>query len=195
MQRKFFTLQNKLDIIQYAREHSKKQAALEYGIQAKQIRDWEAKEEEMRGIPESKRSKLFTLHLGATVKCEEAERLLADWHREVVTVRNHGVTILMLMEKLKEFCDDYDEMNETALRAKISRFMGRHNLVLRRVNSYQAIPSDELQPVIDTFSQDVRDFIGLHDMDLSQIYNMDQTAIFFDMPPTYTVVQKGEQKE
>jgi len=72
--------------------------------------------------------------------------------------------------------------------------MGRHNLVLRRVNSYQAIPSDELQPVIDTFSQDVRDFIGLHDMDLSQIYNMDQTAIFFDMPPTYTVVQKGSKR-
>jgi len=70
MERRHFTLQDKLEILEYARTHSKKQTASNFNIQTKQIRDWESKEQEMRAIPENLRSKPLALH---PVKSEEAE--------------------------------------------------------------------------------------------------------------------------
>lgn len=194
MERRHITLQDKLDIIEYARANTKKQASRMYNVQTKQIRDWESKEQEIREVPENERKKKFTLHKGPEVLCEEAERLLSDWHNEMVVIRGLGVTIGALMTKLKEFTSLYNEMNETALRSKIHRFMERHNLVLRRVTSYQTVAQDALQPIIDTFSQEVQSFLDDERMDFSQVYNMDQTAIFFDMPPSYTVVERGVRR-
>jgi len=67
MERRHFTLQDKLDIIGYARAHSKKQTARTYNIQTKQIRNWESKEQDMLEIPENERKKKFTLHKGPEV--------------------------------------------------------------------------------------------------------------------------------
>jgi len=64
-------LEEKLQVIEYARTHNKKQAALTLGVQTKQIRDWEEKEEEIPAIPQKQRMKLLTFHPGAKVCCEK----------------------------------------------------------------------------------------------------------------------------
>jgi len=43
----------------------------------------------------------------------------------MVTVRNLGVTVTMLMEKLKEFCNDYDEMSDSAFQRKDQSLYGK----------------------------------------------------------------------
>lgn len=96
-----------------------------------------------------------------------------------------------LMEKLKEFSTEDGEITEKSLRAKIERFMKRHDRVLRHVTGHYTLTEDELEPVIKAFTQNVRDFLEDHKLSYKKIFNMDQTSIFFDMPPSYTVVQRG----
>jgi len=146
------------------RKYSKKQAARTYNIQTvnqtKQIRGWESQERDMLKIPQNERRNLhFT----------RDERLLADWHNEMVIVIGLGVTIGTLMENLKEFSSRYDELNDIVLRSKVERFMERHNLVLRRAKSHKIVTQYELQPIIDTFSQEVLSFLDDYRMNLSQI--------------------------
>ena len=50
---------------------------------------------------------------------------------------------------------------------------------------------EDLQPSIDTFIYQMAQLMGDRGLGLRNLYNMDQTAIFFDMPPNYTVVERG----
>jgi len=189
--RRFFSIEQKLEIVEYARNTSKKQASRRFGVQPKQIRCWSHDESEMMAIPRNQRASQHTLHRGASPAFEDIERLLAEWHREMVSMHNIGVTIHNLMNKAIELQPSLRRLNTNALRSRIVRFMARNNLVLRRVNSFQHSPLDQLQPRIDAFVQSVRLTMDSKRFSLSHVWNMDQTAVFFDMPPLYTVVQKG----
>jgi len=57
--------------------------------------------------------------------------------------------------------------------------MERQDLVLRRVNSYQPIPQEQLKEAIDNFLGNMNNLMDAKDLRLNHIYNMDQTSIFF----------------
>ena len=168
-----------MDILNYARRTSNRAAGRHFGVQPKQIRDWEKIEDEILAAPESERRRLCTIHGGRRIFYEEAERLLADWYKEMSVMNNRGVTIRQLMDKMKEFHPDFARMNDCALRSKIERFMERQDLVLRRVNSYQPIPQEQLKEAIDNFLGNMNNLMDAKDLRLNHIYNMDQNSIFF----------------
>lgn len=192
--RTFYTLQAKLEIIGYSRTHSRKAAAREYNVQPSQIRQWEQNEDLMLAIPQQERQHRLTLHLGPPIAFDEIERPLFDWHTEMVTIHQHAVTVEELVDKALEFLPTLRQLNPLALRERVYRFMERNDLVLRRVTSTQNEPMDLLQPRIDAFVQSIRFYVETHHVGLESIYNMDQTSMFFDMPPRYSVVRRGMRR-
>ena len=74
-----------------------------------------------------------------------------------------------------------------------SRFLKRNDLVLRqRTKLAQKLPED-LEEKITLFQSVVIKMRKKEQYDLSQIGNMDETPVWFDMPTSKTVTAKGEK--
>src|SRR5689334_21119315 len=96
----------------------------------------------------------------------------------------------MMMDKSHQVTLEYHQMNRKAWRAKIERDMKRYALVYSIVNAYLPFALDELQPVIENFLQEMKNFIVNNQFNAQSFYTMNQLGIFFDMPPPFTVVPK-----
>lgn len=186
-----YSLQFKLRVCDTAQATTVKGTARLFGVSPKTIRDWRANLGNIRALPEIQRIRRLTLHTGPVISFEEVERLLKAWHTQRVTIENQGVTINQLMTKAIEFEPTLRRMNTNTLRSKIRRFMQRHDLVLRRVTSHIHVPQDELETSVNAFVEDVQNYMNIEALTMANVFNMDQTSIFYDMPPAYTVVQRG----
>lgn len=189
--RTFYTLQFKVDAVENAAHTSVRAAARAFGVSPRNIRRWRGSIQLLRVFPGNQRQQRLTLHTGPRILHEEVERLLRDWHTEKITVDNQGVTINQLMAKAIEFEPELGNMNRESLRSKIRRFMSRHDLVLRRVTSHIHRPNDDLEEAVNNFVHEVQDHITRFRVPQQNVFNMDQTAIYYEMPPNYTVVQRG----
>ena len=72
-----------------------------------------------------------------------------------------------------------------------TRFMSRHKFcVSARTKLAQKLPS-QLEDKVEVFQRYIIQVCKRHEFDLSQIGNMDETPISFDLPSNYTVDRKG----
>ncbi len=72
--RRSFTLERKLEIVSYAKQHGNRSAEREFSVNEKNFRDWRKAKSVLRVMPKKKRARR-----SGTVKCSELERAVKQF--------------------------------------------------------------------------------------------------------------------
>lgn len=187
--RKKYDASFKLKVVNFAMEHNNCAAARQYGVTEKMVRDWKSKEKALKSMPRGK----CALRRG-TPHWPELEKHVADMvaqHRQNGYVVTRNTIRLFALQWAKSNPDHSNNFKATI--SWCSRFMERHDLVLRQKTKIaQKLPAD-LDNKVDSFHRYVIQQRTKHGYALSNIGNMDETPMNFDMIGNKTVHQKGEK--
>lgn len=183
--RKSFTLQFKLDAVNYAQNNSNSKAAEHFGVHVSQIVRWKKQKDQIVAKPKKE-----TKHLkkNRPIQWPEIESHLKMW---VIDRRKSGFPV--------SGCSILREARAYAMREKIEKFKGssfwvfkfmkRNSLALRAVTSVgQKLPADweeKMRKFVEFVTQHKGDF------SLAHIGNMDEVPVTFDMPSKFTIDVKG----
>lgn len=186
--RRRIAVATKLEIIDQLPFVPSRQLAKQYGVSRSNVMEWKRKEPELRAMRRSAcrlpgaGAKIVgpELHQELTEKVlfERSEQrrvtrgMIALWANEMKAAMNLVISV----------CPSW-----------IDRFLARGGFVLRKgtrkpvLEDYQIIERGAL------FIAQVRDIITKHSVQPSNIYNLDETAVFFDHSKSTTVHTRGSQ--
>ena len=176
----------KIRVATYAIENgNNSKAAREFDVSEKQVRDWKKNLPSLNELPRSKKA-----CRGKTSPYLVLETQLNDWNLEQ---RQSGYIVsrgAIRMKAKSDFKASHPEFKASA--GWCTRFMNRHNLSLRtRTKISQKLPRD-LDDKITSFHSYIIDQRTNYDFPLSNIANMDETPMFFDLPSNRTVHPRGD---
>ncbi|KAL7988948.1 hypothetical protein Chor_007867 [Crotalus horridus] len=184
--RKKYEASFKLKVVNFAMEHNNCAAARQYGVTEKMVRDWKANEKALKSMPRGK----CALRRG-TSHWPELEKHVADMvneHRQNGYVVTRNKIRLFALQWAKSNPDHSNRFKATV--SWCTRFLGRHNMVLRQKTKIaQKLPAD-LDSKVNSFHRCVIQQRTKHGYALSSIGNMDETPMNFDMVGNKTVHQK-----
>lgn len=183
--RKTFTLEFKLNAVEYAHQTSITKAADHFGVNLSQISRWKSQEESMKkkGKKESK-----VVKRNRSIQWPELEALLKTW---IINRRKQGF-VVSGSSILREARGQAVRMKLDSFKGSsfwIHSFMKRNKLSIRAVSSVgQKLPEDwvEKKDAFVKYVTQIKDNYAL-----TQIGNMDEVPVTFDMPSKFTVEQKG----
>ena len=128
-------------------------------------------------------------------KDEELDRALYIWF---VQKRNIGMPIsgTILCEKTKQFNKQLHAQEETipsftASSGWLWRFCNRHSIRSLRLEG-EKLSADTESP--ESFNKELQDVMECEGLTLEQIYNCDETGLYYKMLPTNTLAAKTGKK-
>jgi len=176
----------KLKVINQAESIGNRAAAREYGVPEKNVRSWRMKKESILEMPRAKRTCRHGL-----AKYPELEKELLEW---ITDQRSNGYIISLVQIQLQALKLNKKLNTDQDFKASIhwvQRFMKRHGLCIRQKTKIsQKLPAD-LDEKLVAFHSFVLKQRKLYDFELSQIGNMDETPMSFDLPRNRTVDKVG----
>jgi len=195
--RNSYSVEQKRQIVTYAKENGRNEAARQFGLNSSMVGRW------------VKASKSWVTELNQNIKrvgsgrtafYPEAEKKLYDW---IITQRKQGlgvtytITRVKMMEILKE-PDMLSLYEDSAKDFKASTrwmnaFMKRFKLSRRRRTKIsQKLPS-QTNELLRNFHQFIIRLRVEKSFELSNILNMDETPVWFDMAGNFTIDHLGEK--
>ena len=182
----------KLKVIQYAETHGYRAAGREFNVGESSVRDWIKSKDKLKNIPKSKRSCRYSVSPFIQLESD-----LFNW---ITNLRSCGLVVTRFairLEALKLYKTNKSIYQiETPFKASegwCTRFMNRTGLVLRtKTHISQKLPKDVEDKVLN-FQKFVINERKNHAYLLSNIGNMDETPLNFDVPHNKTVNIKGQK--
>ncbi|CAM5118805.1 unnamed protein product, partial [Eretmochelys imbricata] len=182
----------KLKVVEYAEANNNCAAAREFCINEKQVREWRKNKTTLKDMPRSKKK--------CPTRCASFPELEKDLNNWVVECRQNGYIVtrtgirLRALQMSKD--DKYKSVKPSMFVASAgwcTRFMNRHSLCLcQRTKIAQKLPRD-LEEKIESFQRFIIKYRKEYAFELSQIGNMDETPMTFDLPSNRTVTGVGEK--
>ena len=201
--KKSYTLEFKVEAIEYAKGTSKQQASRKYGVDPKRIREWCHQEERLKEEKDSKKAQGMKKRLsgaGRKACSEMLEKMFFEW---IVDQRRNRLRVSRKMVQRKALdlwneeptgiSNDASVQSFEASKGWLDRFLKRYGVTLRkRTTLAQSIPSQVVPKLLD-FIVYTRSMIMKHieSEDLSLIGAMDETPIWLDMPGETTLDISG----
>ena len=185
--RQCYSIKFKLEVISYTKTHGNRAAARNFGPNEKLVRYWRRQEETLRAVV-GKRKKT-SLRRG-TVKWPELEEELKEW---VVNNRNSGhcVSTKMIMHHSRELARTRGVNGFRGSTSWCQKFMRRNGLSMRaRTTLSQKMPAEYEHKIMEFHRFIIRARQNV-EFELSQIGNMDEVPLTFDVPSNKTVDIKG----
>lgn len=182
-----FTAAFKLQVIEYAEEHGKREAGRKYDVDEKRVRYWIKQKDALAATNRSRKA-----FCGKKCKYPQLESELLKY---VTDTRRDGYAVSTDMIRVKALnIARHMEIPQTQFKASrgwATWFMNRNQLSIRRRTTIcQKLPRKYEDHVIK-FHRFVNALGREHEYDLSQIGNADQTPVWFDAPESTTVDLKG----
>ena len=180
----------KLKLVEYAQRHRNRCACREFDECEKLIRDWRKKKAELQSLPGSRRSQRPVIK----PYWPESEDKLNYW---VLEKRHNGIGLSGMMVRLKakgiareqpEICQNF-----TGSTTWLYRFINRKKLSIRQKTKIAQRLPEACEQEIVRFQQLIIQMRKCNVYEMSQIGNMDETPMNFDMPATHTVHPIGEK--
>ena len=163
-----------------------------FSVNEKHVWEWRKRQWEIVKLSKSKKAAR-----GRQPMFDVLEKSIADWIQEsrlnghIVTHTAIWIRTLYLV-KMLEFAVK-KPADFVALFGCCNRFMIQHNLrVIAQTKLAQKLPK-ELLYKIESFQRHLINLRKKWNFKLSQIGNMDETLISFDLPTNFTVNNKGEK--
>ena len=177
----------KMKVVEFAQNMNNSAAARRFGVNEKLVRDWRKNIDKIKLLPRTKCA-------DRSGKCHwpELEESLARWVEEN---RNSGyvVTRTQIILEATRWANKNGVTDFSGHCSWCSRFMKRHNLVIRQQTKIsQKLPTD-LEEKITEFQRFIIKCRKRHDYSMASIANMDETPTWFDMPSSKTVNKAGKK--
>ena len=185
------TIKKKLEIIAFAENNSNHKASQVYDVDRKSIRDWRTKKFEL--VQSSHKSTKKTLHKGKVTEIMKFDNELLSF---ISFQRNLDlpVTTSTLIVKLVDLAHDKKSCTFNALQKWVYRFMKRSNLSFRRgTHIGQSLPDKHNQLVMNFLKYNISE-LKQYNFELDCICNMDETPVYLNMPPNYTIEKIGSRQ-
>ena len=175
----------KIKVVEFALATNNSAAGRKFGVNEKLVRDWRRHFDQIKTL-----SKTKCAERGMKCSWPDLEKHLVSWVEEN---RNSGyiVTRNQILLEGKSWARKNNVAGFTGRRSWCSRFMKRHNLVLRQKTKISQKLPEDLDEKITDFHSFVIKRRKRHDYDLKQIGNMDETPTWFDMPSSRTMNKAG----
>jgi len=172
----------KLKVVGYAEIHSNRAASREFTVPETNVREWRKQKVVLKGMKKTKKARR-----GRQALYSDMEKELYDW---ITDQRFNGYIITSLHVRLQaqKICK---ESTFKASNGWAQRFMRRHGLSLcQKTKIAQRCPQD-LEEKINSFHTFIINLRKQNNFELSQIGNMDETPMSFDLPANRTIDIKG----
>uniref|UniRef100_A0A8C3IBY8 HTH CENPB-type domain-containing protein n=1 Tax=Chrysemys picta bellii TaxID=8478 RepID=A0A8C3IBY8_CHRPI len=182
----------KLKVVEYAEANNNCATAREFCINEKQVREWRKNKTTLKDMPRSKKK--------CPTRCASFPELEKDLNNWVVECQQNGYIVtrtgirLRALQMSKD--DKYKSVKPSMFVASAgwcTRFMNRHGLCLcQRTKIAQKLPRD-LEEKIESFQRFIIKYRKEYAFELSQIGNMGETPMTFDLLSNRTVTGVGEK--
>lgn len=188
-----YTASLKLKAVARAKETNNLVAAREFGVSEKLIRDWRKKEAELQVMPESKKALR-----SSPAHFDGMEKDLNDW---VLECRRNGHNVTRADIRMRALQLAQEEKHSaakgiaqfTASGGWCTRFMNRYGLCLhKRTKISQKLPK-ELDEKVTSFHTFIIKERQKNAIDISNIGNMDETSVSYDMPGNRSAASVAEK--
>lgn len=173
----------KLKVVDHAEIHGNRAASREFTVPETNVREWRKQKVVLKDMNKTKKAQR-----GRQAMYPDMEKELYEW---IIDQRSSGyiVTSLHIRLQAQKFCKD---SNFKASNGWTQKFMKRHGLAIRqRTKIAQKLPND-LEEKIASFHTFIINQRKQINFELSQIGNMDETPMWFDLPANRTIDSKGK---
>lgn len=189
MPNKSYSVAFKKKAVERSRQIGIRPAAREFHVDERRIREWKSKTAQFHGISNSQSSNRLRLSGGGRKPLlPEVEQNLSSW---IISERENyrRVTRKAIASKATELANNNPDFK--ASRGWVDKFLHRNDFSIRvRTTSGQRLP-EQLASKVSSFVEFCMKMRIRHNFDLSNIGNMDETAVWADMPGNRTVDSKG----
>lgn len=186
--RRQFSAAFKLNVVEFAEANGNMAAQRSFGVSEKSVRYWRAQKGKLQKCNPRKTS----FRGRSAVHPPQLEDTLADFVREV-RARSLPVTVDTIRNKAVELAREAGLTREEfrAPNSWVRRFMRRKGFSLRRRTSIcQKLP-EEFEDKLVNFQRFVNRLREQNNFMMGQIGNADETPVWFDMPSSTTITQRG----
>jgi hypothetical protein len=195
--RNSYSVEQKKEVVLHAKEHGRNEAARYFNLDKSMVGRWvNASVCWTTEVNEKSRR----VGSGRKAFFPEAEEKLYTWIIEqrkqglavtYGTIRNRMFEILKEPELLVLYGDLMEEFKTS--QRWIVGFMKRYKLALRRRTRISQKLPNKSRELLESFYEFVTNLRIEKCFELKNIFNMDETPVWFDMAGVYTVNQKGEK--
>ena len=183
--RNAFTAGEKLRAVAYAEAQGNRAAGREFTISEANIRQWRKQKDRLQKLPKQKKAER-----GSTAHHPELETQLLAWTLDV-RQQGIGLTTTEIRIKAKILAEQMAIINFKASMSWTYKYLRRNDLsIRRRTHISQRLPEDYDDKLLE-FQRFIINQRKLHNFDLSQIGNADQTPLTFDLPYATSIDRKG----
>lgn len=183
--RNSYTAHRKIEIVNYAEIHGNRSAARFFELGESSVREWRSQRVLLSALPAAKRARRKRKEFWP-----DLEQELKDW---VCLQRSEGkgVSTVSLKFKALQMAREKNIVNFKGSNCWCDRFMKRNRLSVRAITSTGQKLPENWQVKVEEFHL----FVGqaTNGVEPSQIGNMDEIPMSFDMPTKFTVDVKGTQ--
>lgn len=180
------TIATKLEIISLLEHSSSRNVARDYGVARSNVLRWKAQEAELRKLD---RTACRLPGGGAKVVGEELHRALTE-KTLFERAAQRRVTRSIISAWATSMKADMG-LTISICPSWVDRFLQRAGFVLRKATRKPVLTDDELVARGVHFILDVRALVACHNISAENIYNLDETAVFFDHTKATTVHVRG----
>ena len=186
-----YTAKFKIQVATFAKENNISKTSQKFDIDRKKVRTWvrELDSGKLTDLPPSTKRKPGG---GRKVKNIDVDRDLFEWFSEK---RSEGIRITgkALLTEAKHRFVEAGVLTFKASRGWLQKWMKRHSVsTWEKTTVAQRMP-DHVEDKIVSFHRFVIQMRRLREYPLSHIGNMDETAVYFDMPGNSTLHHKGDK--
>ncbi|GBB86314.1 hypothetical protein RclHR1_12730011 [Rhizophagus clarus] len=196
-QRASYSIEQKKEVVTYARQRGRNEAARHFDLDKSMVGRWVKASESW-----TSEIKNNTMRVGSGRKAyfPEAEAKLYNW---VIVQRKKALAVTFVTVRLQMF-EILREPDMVALYGELANnfmatfrwltaFMKRHNLALRRRTRISQKLPEQLEESLESFYRFVIRLRIKNSIEMCNIFNMDETPVWFDMAGNFTINQKGEK--
>ena len=178
-----YTARYKLTVVEFVEKTNNCAAQRKFGVSEKLVRDWRNNKAELESLPKSR----STHRVGVRPRWPELEEKIHKW---VLEKRTNGIGLsgTMIRLKAKSMARENPDLaiGFTGCTSWLYRFMDRKNLTIRcRTKIAQRLPDDYEEKIVQ-FQKMIINMRKQGVDEMSQIGNIDETPMNFDMPPLRT---------
>jgi len=192
-----YSIEQKIVVVKYAKEHGNNKAAEHFDINRSMVERWVTASSTWNvGINEKSKR----VGSGRKAFFPEAEKRLYEW---IIEQRKQGLVVsyTILRSKMLEILREvemlelYGELTENFKTSHrwLRAFLKRYRLALRRRTRISQKLPNKTQELLEKFYQFVINLRIKKSYELENIFNMDETPVWFDMAGNFTINPKGDK--
>ena len=184
-----YTIKFKLEVLRYALNHSKAEASRRYGVHRKLVQTWCRQEDELLSTSSSRRR---LPGAGLKARYADIDEELYQWLLEQRQSGHRVSGKRLRREALRLHAEKGDQLFK-ASSGWLKCWRRRHNISLRRrTTTAQKLPSDLEEKIVEFYHKIIR-LCKRYNYNSNRIGNMDETAVYLDMPGEFTLQETGSK--